>query len=101
MDETSCPDCFSGEKDCTAPELKCWITGQCQNESFALKTTQSSEECLDLCKNKTDCKWFTFDSSDSSCNMYNECSDLAGCDTCVSGNFKCSKDLKGRSWNLD
>jgi len=69
--------------------------GRCQNKSLATNSTQSSKECLELCQTETACKWFTFDSSDSSCNMYGECNDLIGCNTCTSGNFKCSLDSKG------
>ena len=95
IDPSSCKECLSGEKDCSAPELKCWVTGQCKEDPFATNTTTSSEECLEACQLESDCEWFTFDTKDSSCNLHKKCSSLIGCETCISGNTKCRVTSKG------
>ena len=95
IDPSSCKECLSGEKDCSAPELKCWVTGQCKEDPFATNITTSSEECLEACQLESDCEWFTFDTKDSSCNLHKKCSSLIGCETCISGNTKCRVTSKG------
>ena len=95
IDLSSCPECLSGEKDCSAPELKCWVTGQCKEEQFATNTTSSSEECLENCQSESECEWFTFNTKESSCSLYRNCSSLMGCDSCISGNTECRVTSKG------
>ena len=95
IDPNSCKDCVSGEKDCSVSELKCWLIGQCMEDSFITNTTDSSEDCLEACQSESECEWFTFDTKDSSCNLHVNCSSLLGCDTCISGNTKCGVTSKG------
>ncbi len=98
LDEQSCTQCLSGEKECSAPELKCWITGKCQGDPYSTNSTQTSEECLELCKEDESCKWFTFDPHKQSCNLFTDCSNLLGCDDCISGNSKCDVNDKGNNY---
>jgi hypothetical protein len=96
LDLVSCQDCLSGEKDCSAPQLKCSMTGNCSNQPFHSESASDSEVCLDLCKSNITCQWFTHDSSTGSCKFYTECDSLIGCDTCISGNSNCIFDARGR-----
>jgi len=100
LDEQSCPECLSGERDCLAPEIKCWLTGKCQGEAFSTNSTQTSEECLGLCQEEAGCNWFTFDDRKKSCFLFGQCPDLDGCDYCVSGNSQCNVESKGELWTL-
>ncbi len=47
------------------------------------------EECLELCKSKPDCNWFT--SKGSSCQLFKNCYalDLEICPDCISGEKDC------------
>ena len=100
LDEVSCKDCLSGERECSVPELKCWVVGQCKEESIAEKNGTSVEECLEFCQSESDCEWFTFNSDDSSCSLFKKCGDLVGCDTCLSGESKCKFSSKGNLFQL-
>ena len=101
LDVQFCPDCLTGEKDCKAPEIKCWLTGKCEGEAFSVNTTQTSEECLGLCQENGDnCHWFTFDERKKVCQLHSKCSSLIGCDSCVSGNSQCDPESKGRKKQL-
>ena len=42
-----------------------------------------------MCKETKECDWFTFDEHEKDCQLFVSCSDLIGCDDCISGNSKC------------
>ena len=54
---------------------------------------QFSEECLQECKSKFGCRWFTFHSHKSPevmCVLYSDCPSLdEACETCISGERRC------------
>ena len=96
LDAVSCHDCLSGEKECLSPEMKCDMTGSCYGIPFArTNMSKNPDECLELCKVDTICKWFTFESTNQTCNLFRECNSLVGCDTCTSGNSKCGTTERG------
>jgi len=95
IDNLACQDCLSGEKNCSAPEIKCWMTGRCSGEAFSTNVTQTSEECLKMCKESSECEWFSFDEIKRTCSLFVNCTELVGCDDCVSGNSKCEIGSKG------
>ena len=94
--DKSCTDCLTGERDCSAPEIKCWLTGRCPGQALTTNTTQSSEDCLKFCQKMPLCNWFTFDEKKRQCSAYANCSSLEGCDSCTSGNSKCDITSKGK-----
>ena len=96
LDENSCKECLSGEKECTVPELKCWVTGQCKENPIDAKNGTTAEGCLEFCQSESDCGWFTYNSADSSCSLFKKCDDLTGCDSCFSGESKCKFSSKGK-----
>ena len=93
--DKACTECLTGEKACSAPEIKCWMTGKCPGKALATNTTESSEACLKLCQTMPQCNWFTFDDLKRQCSAFSNCSSLEGCDTCISGNSKCDVISKG------
>ena len=48
-----------------------------------------------MCKETKECDWFTFDEHEKDCQLFVSCSDLIGCDDCISGNAKCEAESKG------
>ena len=50
LDEESCPDCLTGKKECSTPESKCWLTGQCSGDPMLKNSFDTSEQCLELCQ---------------------------------------------------
>jgi len=98
LDDQSCSDCLSGEKDCSPPEIKCGLTGKCRGEAFSTKSAQTTDECLKLCQAEASCNWFTFYGKQQSCHLFTSCNNLDGCDACVSGNSKCSAESRGNKW---
>ena len=95
LDQNSCTDCLTGEKDCSPPEMKCWLKGKCDGKPIIVNTTQTSEGCLRLCQETDDCAWFSFDERKSLCHLFNNFRGLVSCDSCISGNSKCDPDSKG------
>ena len=95
LDNSACSDCVSGVKDCSEPEIKCWLTGKCQGEALATARVGTSDECLANCQTSPGCQHFTFDEHSQSCSLYENCSQLTGCDSCVSGDSRCSPESKG------
>ena len=95
LDDKTCPDCLTGEKECSAPEIKCWLTGKCAEDPLSTNFTQTSEECLNKCKETPECNWFTFDERKHLCQLFVNCTDLAGCDSCISANSECQSESQG------
>ena len=88
-----CPDCLSGQVDCSAPEPQCWVQGQCRGNMIILEETGTREECLELCKQEEGCKWFTYYGRTrvgQSCVLFRDCPELQeDCEACVSGERRC------------
>ena len=82
----TCTDCTSGDLRC--PDLQCNSPGQCTG-------TLSTFEIVDnvsSCKDQADCHFWTFDSTDGLCELFQDCVELVtGCGTCTSGEKMCSK----------
>ena len=97
LDNATCSDCLSGVKDCSEPEIKCWLTGKCRGEALTADSAETSEDCLTRCQATSGCQHFTFDDNKRSCMLFENCSQLTGCDSCVSGDSRCSLESKGRN----
>ena len=93
VDASLCPDCISGQRDCSSEEPICWIKGECLGTEVQFLSTQTKEECLEACKNTLACAWFTFRSFKSQepiCQLFSDCSSLdETCETCISGERRC------------
>eukprot|EP00095_Tigriopus_kingsejongensis_P003847 maker-scaffold20_size707684-snap-gene-3.17 protein:Tk03847 transcript:maker-scaffold20_size707684-snap-gene-3.17-mRNA-1 annotation:"high-affinity leucine-specific transport periplasmic binding protein" len=72
---------------------ECWIAGRCQGVLLDISQPQSKEECLDACQNLPECAWFSFDTSSSSCSLFQTCLTLDdSCSVCVSGESSCADE---------
>ncbi len=75
---------------CSVPEPQCFVPGECQGSVDHLEETASQEACLDLCKSREGCRWFTFHRPTSACILYHNCDTISTeCNECVSGESRC------------
>ena len=90
IDTENCANdaCFTGQRECQA--YSCFIQGQCSGVAELTIQTINANECLDLCKTVDQCTWFSFNSDDSLCNLYQTCPTLdETCTSCVTGQKEC------------
>ena len=76
----------------TVPDLQCFIPGECTNSAFVgAEPAVDINNCLQLCKDTSDCAWFTFVPYAMFCELFTECVDLAvdNCANCISGQKQC------------
>ena len=75
-----------------AAQQQCFVPGECTNSALvnALPAVDVNN-CLQLCKNTSDCAWFTFVSYANFCELFSECNELAvdNCADCISGEKEC------------
>ena len=56
-------------------ENSCWTPGLCLGHQILVVPETSKKDCIDLCKNTTDCKWASIMKSEiSSCHLKKTCS---------------------------
>merc|ERR1712062_562877 len=75
----------------------CNAIGECQNAQIShLFTASSHLQCLEICKVKTDCKWYSFHyyaEDEFNCVLYSTCESVVDHDDnswgCVSGRKNC------------
>jgi len=84
-----CPDCMSGQINCIEPE--CEIQGECNGKiAHEYDSVNTTEDCIKLCKNTSNCNWFTFHKDVLLCNLFETCFDVdTSCETCISGENTC------------
>ena len=70
--------------------MKCWVEGQCKGVFVDSLILESKTDCYYVCKEYDDCQWFTYDSLDSSCVLFEDCTTIEECVTCESGQRQCS-----------
>ncbi len=71
--------------------LQCWVPGICQDILIDNTASDSDNDCLGLCQETDNCLWFTYDSEDGDCMLFQDCQQLdTTCETCVSGQRECS-----------
>ncbi len=87
-----CPDCKSGQNNCVETKPKCNKQGECTGEKNELnEISDTSEDCLKLCKSTSTCNWFTFYKQFSKCVLFKSCYKIdSTCQACVSGERSCS-----------
>ena len=81
----------------------CNTFGECQNAQISHLFTASSQlQCLEICKAKTDCKWYSFHYGEDefNCVLYSTCESVVDHDYdyswgCVSGRKNCPTDFCG------
>merc|ERR1712027_258388 len=71
---------------------QCFDLGQCKNSiALGATTADSTNQCLQLCKETTGCEYLTFDHTNGACLLYTECTSLGidECEQCLSGPVSC------------
>merc|ERR1712027_3038 len=72
---------------------QCFDLGQCKNSiALGATTADSTNQCLQLCKETTGCEYLTFDHTNGACLLYTECTSLGTeeCEQCLSGPVNCN-----------
>ena len=91
-----CSDCTSGESVC--PSLECDQRNECVGSSLGVDVLNSVESCAQFCLGTENCGWWTYDSSNGVCDLFQDCSATEECTTCTSGQRKCyDGDYQGPS----
>jgi len=55
----------------------CWAEGKCIGDLLSYeKDVPTKEDCLQLCKNETTCRWVTFHQAESVCLLLDQCDTL-------------------------
>ena len=96
LDNTSCPQCVSGETTCSVPFPFCWFQGKCLgNVAQTEENIPTVEDCLWTCKHFEGCTWFTYFTETSSCALMNDCPYIdVTCEKCFSGISECGTEPK-------
>ena len=90
LDAELCPDCLTGQAECTPDAPACWIQGECQGVVEDIENTSSAEECLLLCASSLGCRWFTFFNTTLKCILFKTCPTIDESSTiCTSGERRC------------
>jgi len=72
---------------------QCFDLGQCKNSiALGATTADSTNQCLQLCKETSGCEYLTFDHTNGACLLYTECTSLGTeeCEQCLSGPVNCN-----------
>ena len=66
---------------------ECYVPGQCVGQLLGYVATTSDGACLRECKNDFNCEWFTSNSDEHFCGLYETCGfiNVEECPDCVSG----------------
>ena len=83
----NCNGCTSGESVC--PALQCDQNNECIGTSLGYEILGSVGQCAELCLDNDNCAWWTIDSSNGVCNLFQDCLATTDCTTCTSGQRKC------------
>ena len=68
---------------------QCGLIGQCQGNTLLPGFFSSKSDCIQFCKDTTDCEWYSYDFQDNFCLTLTNCTSLDDCATCVSGEVSC------------
>ena len=75
-----------------APVPQCFIPGECTSSALVgAEPAVDVNNCLQLCKDSSDCAWFTFVPYAMFCELFSECAVLSidNCASCISGQKVC------------
>ena len=74
---------------------QCYVLGSVEGIFHDAHVVTSYNECLNYCKNDTDCKCFTYYQDNNDCAEFTFCSALdISCTTCYSGEPECSEEIR-------
>ncbi len=100
--ETVCADCLTGAKNCSLYD--CFTSGICVGGGLLTgMNVENANECLDLCRNNTDCKWFNYEPENNNiCVLTDACPTIdQSCsgENCIHGQVQCS-DQETKRYNI-
>jgi hypothetical protein len=73
-----------------AQEPMCYMPGQCAGIVVGFPSTDTYNDCLDVCKNNTNCKFFTHYLDTAECLEFYDCPSVdTACENCFSGQVEC------------
>ncbi len=72
-------------------DIQCWVSGECEGIYLSGFASASANNCLDDCKSDKECQWFNYNSADGTCVLLQNCTEVAECDTCLTGQRACSE----------
>jgi len=82
----------------TSEKWECYVFGQCEEYSVNFEDIGSAESCHKFCGKNDDCKWWTWEPSNSLCSLFANCTDpkhstghpdAGPCSDCISGQQAC------------
>merc|ERR1712010_83220 len=82
----------------TSEKWECYVFGQCEEYSVNFEDINSAESCHKFCGKNDDCKWGTWEPSNSLCSLFANCTDpkhstghpdAGPCADCISGQQAC------------
>ncbi len=88
IDDSTCSDCFTGQKDCPI----CQISGECQGSFVGGSYVSSVENCEEECYNDPKCQWYTYDLNVGYCFFTSDCSPKNASSPSVFGQKFCFQD---------
>jgi hypothetical protein len=73
------------------------IIGECiGNRLHVAEEIPSQEDCLNVCQQTENCKWFTFIQTSQTCLLFTDCETLdETCAECTSGQSRCQVEEEG------
>lgn len=86
----------------TQDSIGCFVDGECLDALLVAATVLGSpSECLEFCRGKPECQYYTHYESQQSCFAFHNCSEVSDddCDDCVSGDVECENltcDVSGK-----
>ena len=77
--------------------------GQCLgNVSRQEENVLTREACHTICRNVSECRWFTFYQDMLACNLLLDCPTLdESCSGCISGESRCKQNPKGLNYKIN
>eukprot|EP00095_Tigriopus_kingsejongensis_P006522 maker-scaffold172_size289735-snap-gene-1.33 protein:Tk06522 transcript:maker-scaffold172_size289735-snap-gene-1.33-mRNA-1 annotation:"similar to H28G03.4" len=96
-----CPgNCISGENEC--PEFQCGLQGRCFGALEGIRKVGSARECGTICGNRLECLWHTYNPSQASCTLTNDCPALdKSCANCEVSETQCEGQGDGQTTVLE
>jgi len=96
---STCSTCSSGPSVCPSTTTTttaspsgcddCFEVGRCNGNTVGTDLANDECECQEMCSMNSNCKVFTFDSSNNICSLTGNCSSVSTCSTCLNGPPEC------------
>lgn len=88
IDDTTCTDCYTGQKDC----LICSQAGECQGIDVGGAFTSTVEDCERECYDNAECQWYTYDLTFEYCFLTSDCTPRTPSSPNVFGQKECYQE---------